>query len=252
MTGAGKRALVTGGSMGLGRAMVTELASRGFEVVNVDRNEPQAEVPGVFRLCDLAARDQVDDLLDDLAAQAPFDLVILNAGISATGPFEDIPTQAMLRLLTVNLEAPIRIANGLRRSGGMQPGAHLVFVSSLSHFVGYPGAAAYAASKDGIAAYARSLAKASKGEGLTISCAFPGPLDTDHAERHAPQGAKASTRMVPEAAARLIIDAALSGQSEIVPGTANRLAALAGRLAPGLMTRVMGRIIFDKLGRTVF
>ena len=79
----------------------------------------------------------------------------------------------------------------LAARGALARGGHVVFISSLSHMTGYPGAASYAATKDAIAIYAKSIRRPFKRQlGVHVACAFPGPLRTGQAERHAPKGAK--------------------------------------------------------------
>ena len=245
-----RSALVTGGSAGLGRAIVERLLADGWRVVSVDRAEGAA-MPFLERVtCDLADRDAVDALLARMGAMGPFQLAVLNAGVSATGRFEAIPLAAYRRLMTVNAETPMVLAAGLVRAGHLA--GPMCFVSSLSHFTGYPGAAVYAASKDALAVYARSVRKPFARRGVSVTLACPGPLRTDHAERHAPAGADASRRMAPEVAARSILRATFSGRRLIVPGRANRLAAFAGTLLPGAMMRQMRHLILDRLDRDVW
>jgi len=240
-----KTALVTGGSAGLGRAMVGRLLADGWRVVSVDRAEGAA-MPFLERVtCDLADRSAVDALAARLAATGPFQLAVFNAGVSATGRFEAIPIEAYRRLMTANAETPMLLSAGLVRAGQMA--GPMCFVSSLSHFTGYPGAAVYAASKDALAVYARSVRKPFARRGVSVTLACPGPLRTEHAARHAPPGADADRRMPPEVAARLILDATFAGRRLVVPGRTNRLAALAGRLLPGTMMRQMRRLILDRL-----
>lgn len=243
-----KRAFVTGAAAGLGRAMAEQLAGAGWEVVGLDRDE------GMFVSirADLADRPEVDRALEEAIAAGPYDLALLNAGISATGRFETIPLEAHRRVLAVNAEAPIVLANGLIRNGALQPGAGLVFVSSLSHFVGYPGAASYAASKSAVAIYARSIRKAMTARGYSVTLACPGPMRTAQAERHAPPDAKADKRMSAQTAAGAILKAAFAGRFLTVPGPSSRAASLFGRLAPGRATGMMRRLIFEKLDRDVW
>ena len=241
-------ALVTGATAGLGRAMAERLAGDGYRVIGVDRDDPEKSVPFEHWRCDLADSAAVDALADRLAGAGPFDRVVFNAGISATGPFAAIPAEAHARLLAVNLEAPMVLCAVLAGAGALARGGRIVFVSSLSHFTGYPGAASYAASKDALAVYAMSIRKPfAKRLGVGVSVAFPGPLRTDHAARYAPPGADASRRMDPEVAAGLILAEADRGRAMIVPGRAARLVALAGRIAPGPVTAMMKRIIHDRL-----
>lgn len=253
-----KRALVTGGSAGLGSACVRWLCERGFEVVSVDRDPLPPETEGTTPAgpgsasvrhiqCDLGDRDATDRALAALVASGPFDLVALNAGISATGRFEEIDTAIQLAVLRINTEAPMVIAAHLLQARALNPGAAILIVSSLSHFTGYPGAAGYAASKDALAVYAKSLRKAAKARGVSVTVAFPGPLRTAHAQRHAPKGADASKRMDPDQAAQSILADALSGRKTSIPGVPNRIFAILGRLAPRPVTALMRRLIYAKL-----
>ncbi|WP_417426936.1 SDR family NAD(P)-dependent oxidoreductase [Hoeflea sp.] len=253
MSASAKRALVTGGSAGLGAAMAYQLAASGFEVLSLDRQKGAIQTPDagegtISHLdCDLSSRTELDRILPELIKRGPFDLVVLNAGISATGRFEKIDLATHLNVLRVNTEAPMVITARLLEEGGFTPGAALLLVSSLSYFTGYPGAASYAASKDALAIYASSVRKAAKARGVSITVAFPGPLRTDHAERHAPQGADASKRMVPDLAARLILADALSRRKNSIPGAPNRAFALIGRIAPKPVTALMRRLIYLRL-----
>ncbi|MEO0637640.1 MAG: SDR family oxidoreductase [Pseudomonadota bacterium] len=246
-------ALITGAATGLGRALTETLLAEGWTVHGVDRDEAGLAsfganfVPYTADLSDIASLDGLVGSFGD----AQFDLVIHNAGISATGRFEEIPAEAHARLLAVNVHAPILLTNALLESQAFQSNARLVFVSSLSHVTGYPGAASYGASKDAIASYGASLRKRLKRDGIKVSVVFPGPLRTEHAERHAPEGAQAEKRMAPEQAAKAILAGAWRGQAAIYPGVAAKAAAFAGRIAPGGMARVMRRVIYDKLDRTV-
>ena len=245
-----KTALVTGGSAGLGRAIVERLLADGWRVVSIDRDEGAA-MPFLERTtCDLSDRAAVDAMMQRLGAMGPFQLAVFNAGVSATGRFEAIPIEAYRRLMTVNAESPMVLSAGLVRAGLLT--GPICFVSSLSYFTGYPGAAVYAASKDALAVYARSVRKPFGRRGVSVTLACPGPLRTDHAERHAPAGADAGRRMPPDVAARIILDATFAGRRMVVPGTANRVVSLAGRLLPVTMTRQMRRLILDRLEREVW
>jgi short-subunit dehydrogenase len=241
-----KKALVTGSSSGLGAALVNELLSRGFEIVGVDRHAPPKPGLSLAVSCDLSDRDDLDRTLSAIISTGPFDLTFMNAGISATGHFEAIPIEAQLALLRVNLEAPIVLTNALLKAGVLN--GPICFVSSLSHFTGYPGAATYAASKDGLVAYARSLRKA----GIKTTLAFPGPLDTPHAARHAPQGSNADKRMKPEVAAKAIVEATIAGEKSVMPGIVALASSLAGRVFPNSITKIMRKALYEKLDRNVW
>lgn len=246
------KALVTGAASGIGRALAQQLSDDGYDVVAVDRDAvPEGSVATAFQT-DLSDRDAVDRLIGPLLEAGPFDLVIHNAGISATGRFEDVPEVALQKLLAVNCEAPLVITSALLREGALSQAATLVFISSISRHTGYPGAAVYAASKDALAVYAGSIRKDLRRRGMHVMTVFPGPVRTDHAERHAPAGADASKRMEPAVIAGAILRAAKRKKSELYPGWQAKMGHVFGALAPGWMTGFMRRTIFQKLDRTVY
>jgi len=243
-----RRALVTGGSAGLGAAVVRRLLAKGYEVVVLDRDQPRSDKVQVdFIPCDLASRTELDRVMPRLVSAGPYNLVFLNAGMNATGKFAGLDAQAHIDVMRVNAEAPMVIAARLLEGKVCKPGAAMVFVSSLSHFTGYPGAASYAASKDALAIYAKSMRKFAKSKGVTLTVAFPGPLRTAHAARHAPKGADASKRMQPDQAAGLILADAFAGRKIAIPGTANRVYAFAGKIAPKPVTALMRWLLSDRL-----
>ncbi len=246
-------ALVTGAANGLGRAIVERLLDAGHDVTAIDREENglnalAVEYKGALTvcLCDLADPEAIARTVSSLREPA-FDLVILNAGISATGRFEEIPPDAYKKLIDINLQAPILLTTALSRDNRVNKGGKLVYISSLSHAVGYPGAAVYAATKDALAIYARSIRKPFKKNGVGVLTVFPGPIRTDHAELHAPPGAKASKRMAPDVLAGLVLKAISSRKTELYPGGAAAMGRFFGRLMPGLATSAMKRAIYDKL-----
>ncbi len=252
------RVLVTGAANGLGFALTRTLLDTGHEVVAVDVDTgpldgltARSQGACVPRLADLASESSVQRLLEVLKNES-FDLAILNAGISATGRFEDIPISAYERLIAVNLRAPVTLASSLIRMEVLKSGGKIVFVSSLSHAVGYPGAAVYAATKSGLALYAKGVRKPFSRRGVGVLTVFPGPIRTEHAERHAPAGAKASKRMLPDKLAKMILKAARGRKRELYPGMGASMAATLGNFAPDIATRMMRKAIFDKLDGPVF
>ncbi len=252
-----QRALVTGAGAGIGRALTEALIARGCHVTTVDFRPlgwPTAAQAGsvALHIADLSDAAAVDRLLSALGNEPAFDIVIHNAGVSATGRFEDIPAEAHARLLRLNTETPLVLTSAMQRMGLHAPGGNLVFLSSLSHKAGYPGAASYAASKDAVAVYARSIRAPFRKAGISVTAVFPGPVRTDHAARHAPSGAREAARMEPAKLADLILAAASRNAPTLYPGPAAKLTRFAGWLAPALLTRLMRRIIFDKLDGPVW
>ncbi len=243
------KALITGATAGLGAAFADNLAAHGVKILNIDRAKSDMHQT---LTCDLSSRASLDDVLTHVSNQIPFDWLILNAGASATGKFQELPVDVMLKLISLNAEAPMVLASHLLAQNAIAKGGHIVLISSLSHFTGYPGAAAYAASKSALAVFGTSIRKAAKARGVSVTIAYPGPLATDHAARHAPKGANAKSRMAPEIAAAAILSAAKAGCKTAIPGLPNKVAALLGSLEPGLMTWAMRKIIYERLENSVY
>jgi short-subunit dehydrogenase len=243
------KALITGASAGLGAAFADNLGAQGFNILNLDRVKSAAHQTFT---CDLSNRASLDAVLPHIINQGPFDWLILNAGASATGKFEELPVEAMLKLIHLNTETPMVLANALLANNAIAKGGHIVLISSLSHFTGYPGAAAYAASKSALAVFGKSIRNAAKARGVFVTIAYPGALATDHAARHAPKGANAKARMAPDIAAVAILSAAKAGRKTAIPGLPNKVAALLGLLEPGLMTWAMRKIIYERLDQSVY
>jgi NAD(P)-dependent dehydrogenase (short-subunit alcohol dehydrogenase family) len=147
-------------------------------------------------------------------------------------------------VIAVNLTAPLILTAQLLARGALPPGARLVLVGSLSSFTGYPGAAVYAGTKDGLRTLAASLRRPLARQGVRVQLVTPGPMDTPHAAAHAPPGASGRGRSDPARIARLILDR--PRPAVLIPGLAARALATLGRVAPGLATGLMRRAIYDR------
>ena len=255
-----RHCVVTGGADGIGRAVAERYARAGYTVTIIDHDaERAAEVCRAIRSAggiagsiraDLAQGEEIPELLRQLTALPPADVCVHSAGISAVGRFAESQLTRQQVVLDVNLRAPVQLTAGVLRARLLAPGATLVYIASLSVFTSYPGAAVYAASKDGLAAYARSLRAALAGRGVHVLTVYPGPTRTAHARRYSPDNRREGRRMPPEQLAELLYAAVARRDAALVPGFANRLIAAVGRIAPALTEELMRRTILDKLPRT--
>lgn len=252
-----KHAVVTGAADGIGRAIARRLAQAGYAVSGIDRDAERARQTQVefaragfqinFLLTDLADRRQLEQLLDGLDRRPAIDLLVHNAGISAVGRFGQLPLAAQRKVVEVNLLAPLLITARLLERQQLCQGGGLIFIASLSHFVSYPGAAVYAATKDGLASYARSLSISLARREIHVLTVYPGPTRTAHAQRYSPDNSRAERRMPPETLAEQIFQAMQQRQQVLVPGPGNKLFAMIGRWLPGLAEVGMKRMLLDKL-----
>jgi 3-oxoacyl-[acyl-carrier protein] reductase len=155
---AGKRALVTGASGGIGQAVARELAAEGVEVVaHYHRNAAAAEALGGLALgADLRDEAQVDELF---AAAGPLDLCVANAGVwpSEDVPVAQLPLERWRDTIDGNLTVTFLTCRGFARGIHPHPPGALVLVGSTAGRFGEAGHADYAA------------AKAAIGQGLLLS-----------------------------------------------------------------------------------
>ncbi|NOK59067.1 MAG: SDR family NAD(P)-dependent oxidoreductase [Chloroflexi bacterium AL-W] len=252
-----KHCVITGAADGIGKALAQRFAAENYAITGIDVDAERAEQTQTelsrdgatiaFLLADLSCETDIADTLATLKDRPPIDVLIHNAGINAVGSFADSNLHHQQKVLDINLLAPMHLTAGLLHENRIARGASLVFISSLSRVVSYPGAVVYAASKDGLASYARSLAAALAHNDTHVLTVYPGPTRTAHARRYSPDNRNEQRRMPPERLADLIYQSVQQRRRVLIPGMGNRIFAIVGRLAPGLVEWVMRRTLFEKL-----
>jgi 2-hydroxycyclohexanecarboxyl-CoA dehydrogenase len=178
---AGRTALVTGAAAGIGAAISGELAGLGAAVLLADLDagaagKLAAELPAARVLeVDLDDPAAVDRCAD---AAGPVDILVSNAGITVVERFSDSDPVGWDRMWRINLRAPLQLAHRLL-PGMMERGfGRLVFISSDSARVGAGGEVIYSATKAGLHAAAKSLAREAARRGVTCNVVCPGLIDT--------------------------------------------------------------------------
>lgn len=252
-----KHAVITGAADGIGRALAEEFGAHGYRVTGIDLNAARAAstqqalaAQGYkcsFLLGDLSAPADVAPICAALVAGAPIDVLVHNAGINCAGAFARSDLAHQKAVLDVNLRAPLQLTAELLRADKIVGGGALIFISSLSRYVSYPGAAVYAGSKDALASYARSLAVLLAPQQIHVLTVYPGPTRTQHARRYSPDNRREAQRMPPEVLATAVYRALEMRQRTLVPGAGNRLAAWLGVWLPGLAEWMMRKTVYEKL-----
>jgi short-subunit dehydrogenase len=175
----GRKALLTGATGGLGRAIAEALAGRGAKLVLSSRRAAElesmaAELPGDGH------RHVVSDLAEPGAAEAlaaeagTVDVLVANAGLPGTGYLSSFTPEEVGRALRVNLEAPILLAQALIPAMRERGAGHLVFVSSLAGKSGAPRSSVYNATKFGLRGFAFALRADLADGGVGVSVVSPG------------------------------------------------------------------------------
>lgn len=242
----GKRAWVTGGGKGIGRAIAHALAARGARVLVTGRDERAlAAVVGEIASAAGSARHRVCDVRDPDALEAAaahaeslfggLDVVVANAGISARIPIGEERARARDVLETNLFGAYSTFAAALPRMSG--PG-RLVAVSSELATVGAPGYAAYCASKAGVLGLVRALARETAPRRITVNAIVPAWVDTEMADDRLAEIGRATGRTPAEVKADAVKGAALGRFLD--PAEVGALAAfLAGPAADAITGQAM-------------
>ncbi len=177
----GRRALVTGGSRGLGRAMAIGLAQAGARVVTLART-PLDDSDGLLGIVgDVTDFEDFPHLVDQAEdrLEGGVDLLLHGAGIQHRSPAVDFAARDFQHVVDVNLTAPFFLSQevGRRQLSRKSGGAHL-FVASLTSRLGLANIAAYAAAKSGVLGIMRTLAVEWAGSGIRANAVAPGYFRT--------------------------------------------------------------------------
>ena len=178
-----KTALVTGASSGIGEVFARELARDGYKVTCVARSQDKLEslVKELGQghrvlVADLADRDQLERVAQDVE-NSGYSLLVNNAGYGLYGRFEEVPVEQHERLMTVNMNALVRLSHAYLKKAG--PGDALLNVSSALSLLTFPGGAVYAGSKAFVTNFTESLWYEFKDRGVYVMALLPGVTDTN-------------------------------------------------------------------------
>jgi len=183
-------ALVTGGSRGIGRAIVRELARAGREVhftfvrdeAGAEETARQvAEAGGAALMSRLDVSDfaAVESWVEGIsAAGARIEALVNNAGDTADALLAFQDAAEWRRILAVNLDGTRHACRAVLRPMIAARTGRIVNLASVSALLGHAGQTAYAAAKGGVLALTRSLAREAAPFGITVNAVVPGPVDT--------------------------------------------------------------------------
>ncbi|MGK4585447.1 SDR family NAD(P)-dependent oxidoreductase [Kitasatospora sp. HPMI-4] len=183
---AGRTALVTGGNQGIGAAVVAELARLGARVA-VNHPDEDSRPTGLDQLptsclalrADVRDRRQVDRMFDQLTENfGPLDILVNNAGVFPRAPVLELDEDTWDLVLDTNLKGAFLCAQRAARLMAPRGFGRIVNIASTAAFTGSPRGAHYAASKAGLVALGKSMARALGGFGITVNTVAPGMTET--------------------------------------------------------------------------
>ncbi len=191
---AARTAIVTGGAGGIGAAIVAALTVDGFRVAAWDLSVETSTEVGLDGCIDVAvdltsgesvaaAYATTAELLADGTQPAVPDVVVNNAGIDVIAPFLDTDERDWDRIIAVNLKGLFHVCKAvlppmIERVAATERGATIVNIASDAGRVGSTGEAVYSATKGGVIAFTKTLAREQARNGVTVNCVCPGPTDT--------------------------------------------------------------------------
>ena len=187
----GKKAIVTGGTRGLGHGMAEGLMEAGAAVVIVGPSKMVIEVAAQFEAKGYWCKGIAVDLADDRARQEAFDqavallggldILVNAAGIQRRHPSPEFPLQDWKDVLNVNLTAPFDLCQMAAKEflKKEQPCGKIVNIASMLSFFGGMTVPAYAASKGGVAQMTKALCNELASKGIQVNAIAPGYMDTD-------------------------------------------------------------------------
>lgn len=226
---AGRVALVTGGSRGIGRAVACVLARMGAKVlVNYNGSEERAmetvreilEAGGEAEAygCDVSDYDACGRMAEELLQRhGHVDILVNNAGITRDNLIMRMTEEDFDRVLDTNLKGAFNTIRHFSRSFLKQREGRIINISSVSGVTGNAGQANYSASKAGLIGLTKSVAKELGGKGIRVNAVAPGFIDTE------------MTGSLPEKVRAAVLAAIPAGRAGTAEDVARTVAFLAGR-----------------------
>ena len=261
MVHSGKWAIITGASSGIGKALATEFAAGGFNLLLIARNQASlAEVAagchdkhGVeteVAVADLACASSVESVIATVRSRPRhYEVLVNNAGFGIHGDFASGDIEQNIQLLNVQLTAALRLTRAVLPAMVERRSGKILNVASVYSFSPVPFQSVYAACKAFLLSFSSALQNELQGTGVTVTVFCPGVTQTEFRSRAGIGQKHEHSGVTAEAAARVAYVETLRGKHIVVPGLINRLYVLVSRLLPVQVVPGIIRFINRKRGQ---
>jgi NAD(P)-dependent dehydrogenase (short-subunit alcohol dehydrogenase family) len=209
----GKRALVTGGTRGIGRAIVERLLAAGARVAFCGRSEAdwaeeELRARGFTQAyatsCDVSIPEQVEELFRFADAKlGGLDILVNNAGIGIFKPTAELTIEDWRRTIDINLSGSFYCSRAALERMRPAGGGYIINLSSLAGKNPFAGGAAYNASKFGLNGFSEAMMLDHRQEEIRVTYIMPGSVDTNFSPRTGGKGA--DWKIAPEDVADMVL-----------------------------------------------
>lgn len=172
--------VVTGGSVGIGLAVCKKFAASGYQVLNLDVAEPQADHSNIsWQQCDVTNATQVQDAIHRCVAQhGRLDVLVSNAGIHVSATIEETDEALLDKVFSINVKGAYHAVQAVLPQMKSQQRGTIVLMSSDQALVGKRNSFAYNLSKAALASMARTTALDYASYGIRANAVCPGTIET--------------------------------------------------------------------------
>jgi 3-oxoacyl-[acyl-carrier protein] reductase len=234
----GKKAVVTGGSRGIGMEIVKLFLKEGASVTFLDliESEFMGEYEAltkergtsvVYKKTNVSSEDEVNRVIKEILDDGNIDILVNNAGITRDGLLFRMPLENWESVLTINLTSAFLVSKPIARAMAKQRSGSIINMASIVGIGGNAGQTNYSASKAGLIGFTKSLAKEVAARNVRVNAVAPGFIDTEMTQKLNDQAREAMLGQVPMRR----------------PGTPEEVAKVVLFLASDLSSYVTGRVI---------
>lgn len=192
------RALVTGVSSGIGWACAEALRDAGFSVIGTSRRGAEANHPAGIEMIalDMGATEGPSSpaaVAETLLADGPIDVIVANAGESQSGPFEEVPREAIERLFNVNVIGQVELIQKLLPAMRTAGRGRIVLIGSMLGGLPLPHRSSYVATKAALRGFGMALRGEVAKFGIGVTVVEPGSINTGISSRRTRYGGESDS-----------------------------------------------------------